>query len=224
MIAAALKKEMCDEKQKESTCEELLLEIIDRTNKILDEPELEAHCEEVGACGVEKESRQADKFEESLGLMSVKKIEGEPLKSKIGEEDKLVSKVIEPSYGDPFNVQGITWLISPPLFLSNHILDDTTEYTGAFYLSKGSYKFKYVLINLERNTGLGLFNPDTKKLTKLLDYHPGSEPLQRAKGESYIQLKESRLIGITNEKELFCPRNFSGVIKLTIHKFKSSPK
>lgn len=218
---------------KVDTVEDLLLDIIDRTDKILN----------ISGEVINTEIEEIDQTqkEELLNLMCERTkniIEAEtqtsfqqetPSTSEAEQPTETFGEIAQlttPSFGPSINANTI-WEISNPIYLTNVIYQGIGITAEGIYLSKGFYKIKYTFSNVKTASGLALFEANTKKFISLIAYQSyyGSEgeKVIRFQGEEYYNINSNVIIAITNGVGEYRPEEFRGIISVTILKQRSSP-
>lgn len=157
----------------------------------------------------------------------------EELENLLLERQQIIES---PSYGPSINPYNVIWQISSPVILYNKFRPAVNIRSAGILLDRGFYRLEFTFVNVFTGFGVGLFDPETKAIRQLLahhstfykeeekalpeDYH---QYVNRTIGGIYITIDKSGLIGLSDGNGNYLPKNFKGLVIVTVHKHKVTP-
>lgn len=227
--------------EKVDTVEDLLVDIIKQTDKILEETEPQKEieveklrklmCERTQSIiqpeSVIKGRKTSVIIEPKLEVVREPATISEDKNFGLGESEIPVqpAEFILPDYSPSFNTRNALWEVSQPIILTGNRWPAFDLDIEGIHLNRGIYKIQYTLVNTSAGHGLGLFTQN-KKFIRLLGYisiHGSVAPIPWATNEVYLELKNNHIIALTNHDTEFRPYSFPGLINITVHKLKTTP-
>lgn len=156
--------------------------------------------------------------------------------TEVEENTENDNQIIEaPTYGPDINPYNVKWLTSSPIVLYGASRPGVNIRSAGILLDEGFYKLEFTFVNVYTGFGVALFHPRTKQFLRLLGHNSTFYKEGPREGEQYhlyanrtfkgihISIETSGLVGLTDGNGTYLPRDFKGMIFVTVHKYKTTP-
>lgn len=230
------------------TVEDLLVDIIKRTDKILEETDEFNKVTDSKVEGAESEKLLKELHERTGAIFH----KDTPSNIDTGEEVATTSEagnkhtdevlttgtqIVNPFSKETTNSETIPpalpsfnpcqaqWKISQRIILTGKSWSPLAPNIEGIRLNQGIYKIQFALTHVQPGHGIAIFT-EKREFIRLLVYLPNngsSTPTVWSREEIYLRIDTPCVIGLTNSNREFRPSNFVGCISLTAHKLKTTP-